>query len=87
MKIKWLVDCQLEMVTAFDEKNEETTTEDVFPKAGEIEDVDPIAYHKSDDIDGSLETVALEYAHGCIYGIPCSLFEILEGREEMEACN
>lgn len=81
MQIEWLQDCQFEMVTDFNEKTEKTTTEDVFCKKGEIEDVDPIAYFK----DENVETVGLEYAHGCIYGIPCELFRIIEGREEMEA--
>ena len=82
MKIKWLKDCQLEMVIGFDEETEETETRDIFPKAGEIEDVYPIAYFK----DEKIETVDLEYAKGYVYGIPCNLFEILEGREEMEDC-
>lgn len=85
MKIEWLQACQFEMVTGFNEETEETTVEDVFVKEGDIDnDVCPIAYHKATE-DGESDTAGFEYAKGCIYGIPCELFEILEGKEELEA--
>lgn len=81
MKIKWLKDCQLEVVTSFDEKTETTQTKDIFPKAGDIDDVDPLAYHK----DENVETAGFQYPDGsCVYGVPCELFEIVEGVEELE---
>ena len=84
MKIKWLQDCQLEVVVSFDEKTETTETQDIFPKAGEIDDVDPLAYNNNPD-DG-VETAGFQYPDGsCVYGVPCELFEIVEGKEELEA--
>lgn len=82
MNIKWLQDCQLEVVESFDEKTETTETKDIFPKAGEIWDVDPIAYFK----DENVETAGFQFEDGsCVYGVPCELFEIVEGKEELEA--
>jgi len=80
MKIKWLQDCQLEVVTNFDEQTEETATKDIFPKVGEIDDVDPLAYHK----DENVETAGFQFGDGsCVYGVPCELFEVIEGKEEL----
>ena len=80
MKIKWLEDAELEAVTNFDEETEELDTENVIIRKGEEDDVDALAYHKD------VQTAGFQFGNGsCVYGVPMSLFEIIEGKEELEA--
>ena len=80
MKIKWLEDCELEVITNFHEDTEEAETEmDVFRK-DEVSDVDALAYYKDEP-----STAGFQFGNGdCAYGVPCSLFEVIEGQDELE---
>ena len=72
MKIRWLKDTYLGIVTDYDEENDEViTTDDTFLK-GEIHDVDDL----KNGVEGY---TSMQFRDGsCVYGVPNHTFEIIE---------
>lgn len=72
MKIRWLKDTYLEIVTNYDEEKDDViTADDTFLK-GEIHDVDDLE-------SGVKGYTSMQFGDGsCAYGVPNHTFEIIE---------
>ena len=74
MKIKWRKDYEMDVWDSEDSSTEDTAHQ------GDVEEVEPFGQ------DRQLKEIDLQFGNGCCtYGVPLSAFEILEGKEEMEA--
>lgn len=73
-KIRFKETCLLEIVTSYDEVEDEARTEDeTFPE-GEV--------HEIDVFEDRGETICIQFGDGsCIYGLPKDLIEVLEKQE------
>lgn len=67
MRIKFLKDCEIELVTRFDEATDQADTENEIFVAGSVHEVDVL-----DEREGSLD---VQFGDGSVaYGVPNSLF-------------
>jgi hypothetical protein len=75
MKIRFIKDSEIEVVTDYDKENDVVVTEDEFFKSGEETEIDILADHG--------DIVDVQFGCGdCCYGLKKSCFYIIEEDED-----
>jgi len=71
MKIKWLKDIELEVITSLDEETDSINTEKEFVRAGEIDEVDIVKMNNN--------SADIQFGNGSVaFGVPKDSFSIMK---------